>query len=159
MQIIIGPAYQIKSKAAFSLVEVMVSVALFIVLFTAIMRVVFPSSSGGHNQLRSYSMAMVLADWYLNYIESEIDRKGTLGSIAVGKQTDITNISSSLPSSEFELLRDYKVYTTCTCPKQPDGSQGDLYQIKITVNWSKKNGDGRPYNLDIVRYKVKPYAP
>ena len=123
------------------------------------MSTVFPGSSDGHNQLRSYSLAMVLADWYVNYLESEIDRTGKPGKIAIDNETDITNLSSSLPASDFEILRDYRVYVTCSCPKQPDGSIGGMFQISISINWSKTYGDGRPYKLDIVRYKVKPYAP
>lgn len=140
------------------MVEVLVSIALFVLLFTAIVGVIFPSSSDGHNQLRNYSQAMVLADWYVNFLESEIDREGEPKSVSIGKSKDVTNLSSPI-KQQFELLRDFRVSATCMSPKQSDGSLSELLEITIVISWSKTTGDGRPYKLEILRYKVKPYAP
>lgn len=142
---------------AFTVVEVMVSIILFSLVFAAIIRAISPSGTKGQAQLRTYSTAMTIANWYLNYYESEIDCKGKLKSIPTNHETDVTNLIKKSTNEEYGLIRNFRVFALATYPKTGKETQIQMYQIKITVRWGNTPGDGMPYSYDAFRWKTRPY--
>jgi len=150
-----------RNPAAFSLVEVMVSIILFAMLFGTIMKALTSTGTKGKGQLRTYSSAMSIASWYINFLESEITSKGTLtGLLSDNTEKDLTRLIKKKTNLEYNLIRGFKVLVNSSYP--PDTLNGNkaqksIYEIMVTVMWGNTPGDGRPFKFVSRSWKSKPY--
>lgn len=138
-----------KNRNGFSLVEVMVGVIIFVLMFTYIFRAFAPTATDSHNMLRGTTVAMNACNWYINLLEQNIQYDGSLPSSYLGKN-DITNEFSQDNFSAIRLLRSLKVTSDISL-------ENNLYNVKISFDWGNKENDkDRKHHFEMSRLLVQP---
>lgn len=138
-----------KAARGFSLVEVMVGVVIFVLMFTYIFRAFAPTATDSHNLLRGTTVAMNACNWYINFLEQRILFDGGLPETDLGKK-DITNEFSSSDFSDIKLLRSLKVTSDISV-------NNGLYSLKISFDWGNtENQTDRPHHFEMSRLLVQP---
>lgn len=137
------------SRFGFTLVEAMVGIILFFLMFTYIFSAFAPTATEGHNLLRGTTIAMNACNWYINSLEQRIQYDGSLNESELGK-TDITNCFNSDDFSDIKLLRALKVTSEISF-------NNNLYNVKISFNWGNNESDkDRNHHFEMSRLLVKP---
>ncbi len=145
-----------RERRAFSLVEVLVSLFIFGILFAAIFKAFAPTATDSHNLLRGYSFAMNLANRQISKLEAEIERFGQPETVALNKFVDITS-SAQADNKAIELLRNLQVRCKVTPGEVDDPEMINLFKIEVEVNWGNNDRDKRPHQFKLARWKVRPY--
>lgn len=145
-----------RKKHGFSLVEVLVSLFIFGILFAAIFKAFAPTATDSHNLLRGYSFAMNLANRQISKMEAEIERFGQPETLELNKKVDITS-DMQTDNAAIELLKNLKVVCKVTPGEVEDPTLENLFKIEIEVNWGNRKGDDRPHQFKLARWKVRPY--
>ncbi len=136
-------------RAGFSLLEVMVGLVLFMLIFGFTMRAFAPTATNTHNLIRGNTVAMDGCSWYLNDLEKRINYYGTLPSEMVG-QSDITDAFTPELFPDITFLRCLKVLADVELA-------GDLFKLKITFRWGNHDKDTRrPHSFEMSRLKTRP---
>lgn len=145
--------YRIKSnlnkRSGFTLVEAMIGIILFCLMFTYIFKAFAPTATEGHNLLRGTTIAMNASNWYINSLEQRIQYDGSLSESELGIN-DITNYFSSDDFSDIQMLRALKVTSVIKY-------SNNLYNVKINFNWGNSESDKeRKHHFEMNRLLVKP---
>lgn len=143
-------------KKAFSLVEVLVSLFIFGILFAAIFKAFAPTATDSHNLLRGYSFAMNLANRQISKMEAEIERFGQPETLALNKMVDITS-GAQADNAAIELLKNLQVLCRVSPGEIEDPNLENLFKIEVEVNWGNNKSDKRPHQFRLARWKVRPY--
>lgn len=131
-----------------SLIELLLGVTLFVMMFSHIMMAFAPTATDYHGLVRGYTVAINISTWYLNRIEGLIDFEGRLPAAQMGLDQDVTTIiRTHFPASKVELP-DLKV--------KVNTSQigAGLYQIEINITW--KAGAKNRHEYSMKRLKAAP---
>ncbi|MFZ5951981.1 MAG: type IV pilus modification PilV family protein [Candidatus Rifleibacteriota bacterium] len=142
-------------KKGFSLVEVMVSLFIFGIMFAAIFKAFAPTATDSHNLLRGYSFAMNLANRHICKIEAEIERFGLPENLPLNEFKDITG-DAQADNTAIELLKNLLVRCRVTPGEVEDPALENLFKIEIEVNWGNNDHDKRPHQFKLARWKVRP---
>lgn len=137
------------NRSGFTLVEAMVGIILFCLMFTYIFKAFAPTATDGHNLLRGTTIAMNAANWYINSLEQRIQYEGSLPEDELGIN-DITNCFNLNDFSDIKMLRALKVISFIQF-------KNNLYTVKITFNWgNNENEKDRKHHFEMCRLLVKP---
>lgn len=136
-------------RKGISLVEAMVGMILFCLMFVYIFRAFAPTATASHNLLRGTTIAMNACNWYLNSLEQQIQYEGALSSSELGKR-DVTELFTQNQFSDIEMLRSLKATSDIAL-------SNNLYNAKITFRWSDREGDSkRAHHFELSRLLVQP---
>ncbi len=137
------------NRKGFTLVEAMIGIILFCLMFTYIFKAFAPTATTGHNLLRGTTIAMNACNWYINSLEQRIQYDGSLPDSDLGVN-DITNYFNTDDFSDIKMLRALKVISLIQY-------KNNLYTVKITFNWSNSESDtDRKHHFEMSRLLVKP---
>ena len=143
------PAINYKKRCGLSLVEAMVGIIIFSIMFVFIFRAFAPTATASHNLLRGTTVAMNACNWYINSLEQRIQFEGALPDSELGKN-DITFLFRRDEFSEIATLRSLKATSEITL-------KDNLYTAKISINWgNKENEKERTHHFEMSRLLVQP---
>lgn len=136
-------------RVGFSLLEGMVGMVIFMLIFTFTMRAFTPTATDTHNLIRGHTIAMDGCSWYLNDLEKRINYYGTLPAGMMG-QSDITAAFTPDLFPDIPFLRCLKVVADVE-------ADGDLFKLKVTFQWGNNDQDvKRPHSFEMSRWKTRP---
>jgi hypothetical protein len=136
-------------KRGMSLVEVMVGLVLFFLVFGATFKAFAPTATDSHNLLRGVTIAMNAGNWYLNELERKINYEGALDIDLMGSN-DVTYMFTEDYFSDIALLR----ALAATSNIEMDGN---VYKVKIDFRWGNHINDAkRNHNFTLSRLIVQP---
>ncbi len=137
------------NRFGISLVETMVGIILFFLVFGATFRAFAPTATASHNLLRGATIAMNACNWYLNELEQRIRYEGALSASELGEK-DVTGLFVKENFSDIVMLRSLKATSNITLTK-------NLYNAKISFRWENSEGDKvRNHNFELSRLLVQP---
>ena len=145
-------------RKGLSLLEVVVSILLFFLLFSAVMSGFAPSATDSHNQLRGYTSATVVANWFINRTEAQIERYFGAIPFELGVEHDITPLIKAHVGEQISLLHNLQVLAWVVHPIIDGTPNADIFAITAEVRWGNHAGDSRPHRFKLSRWKVKPNA-
>jgi hypothetical protein len=132
-----------------SLVEVMVGLVLFFLVFGATFRAFAPTATDSHNLLRGVTIAMNAGNWYLNEVERKVNYEGALEASFLGS-TDVSSMFTEDYFSDITLLRALEATSNITV-------DGNLYNVKIDFRWGNHTNDTKKsHNFTLSRLIVQP---
>ncbi|MDD3001834.1 MAG: hypothetical protein PHF29_08785 [Candidatus Riflebacteria bacterium] len=132
-----------------SLVECMVGIILFFLVFGATFKAFAPTATSSHNLLRGATIAMNACNWYLNELEQRIQYEGALPASELG-ETDVTSVFTKDNFSDIKMLRSLKATSNITL-------KNNLYNAKIVFRWGNSEGDKvLKHNFELSRLLVQP---
>ncbi len=138
-----------KPAKGFSLIEVMVGMIIFFLLFGYTVRALAPTATDSHNLLRGVTVAMNACNWYLNDLERRINYLGELPASDLG-ENDVTMLFSENDFSDIRMLRNLRATSQVSL-------KGDLYNMRIEFRWGNHDSDyKRPHNFELSRLKTRP---
>ena len=140
-----------KNKRGLSLVETMIGLIIFTIMFVFIFRAFAPTATANHNLLRGTTVAMNACNWYLNFLEKRIQYEGALPEGELGKN-DITYFFSKDEFSEIATLRSLKAISEITL-------SNNLYTAKVTLKWGNKENESEnnlAHHFEMSRLLVQP---
>jgi len=136
-------------RKGFSLLEAMVGMVIFFLLFGYTVRALAPTATDSHNLLRGVTVAMNACNWYLNDLERRINYLGELPAGDLG-ETDVTLLFSDDYFSDIEMLRNLQATSYISL-------EGNLYKMRIVFRWGNHDADDkRPHNFELSRLKTRP---
>jgi hypothetical protein len=136
---------QNRPRRAMSLIEILLGVTLFVLIFSHVMTAFAPTATDFQRVVRGYTVALSIANWYLNHIEGIILYEGRLPPAHLGAEKDVTSLLRDQFGKTFLELRDGRA--TSSIVMAGDG----LYQIDLTLTWGGQ-GKGR-HVYTISRFK------
>ena len=138
-----------KSRSGVSLVEAMVGIIIFSILFVIIFRAFAPTATTNHNLLRGTTVAMNACNWYLNSLEQRIQYEGALPDTEIGEH-DITFLFRRDEFSEISTLRGLKA--TCDI-----SLNNNLYSAKVTLKWANSESEKKlSHHFEMSRLLIQP---
>lgn len=138
-----------KSARGFSLIEVMIAMIIFFLLFGYTIRALAPTATDSHNLLRGVTVAMNACNWYLNELERRINHLGELPASDLG-ENDVTMAFSDNDFSDIKMLRSLQATSQISL-------EGDLYNMRIEFRWGNHDSDyKRPHSFELSRLKTRP---
>jgi hypothetical protein len=138
-----------RQRSGFSLLEAMIGMIIFFLLFGYTVRALAPTATDSHNLLRGATVAMNACNWYLNDLERRISYLGELPAADLG-ETDVTLLFSDDYFSDIEMLRNLKATSYISL-------EGDLYTMRIVFRWGNHDADEkRPHSFELSRLKTRP---
>ena len=138
-----------RKKSGLSLVEAMVGVIIFALIFVFVFRAFAPTATASHNLLRGTTVAMNACNWYLNSLEQKIQFEGALPDSELGKN-DITFLFRRDEFSEITTLRSLEATSEISL-------KDNLYTAKITMKWgNKENEKNQSHQFEMSRYLIQP---
>ena len=138
------------NKRGVSLVEAMVGIIIFSIMFIFIFRAFAPTATASHNLLRGTTLAMNACNWYLNSLEQKIQFEGALPDSEMGTN-DITFLFRSDEFSEIATLRSLKATSEISL-------KDNLYTAKVSITWGNKENDKeRTHHFEMSRLLIQPY--
>lgn len=138
-----------KSAKGFSLIEAMIGMIIFFLLFGYTVRALAPTATDSHNLLRGVTVAMNACNWYLNDLERRINYLGELPASDLG-ENDVTMLFSENDFSDIRMLRNLRATSQVSL-------KGDLYNMRIEFRWGNHDSDyKRPHNFELSRLKTRP---
>ena len=133
-----------------SLIEIIMSIFIFALLFGQVFSAYAPA-------------ATAIASWYINMVESIIDRTGGFASRDSGLKTGdlgvekyITPIILLGMGEELEIMHNLLVLATVLNPTVNGKISQELFEIKVEVRWGNNFSDNRPHRFKTSRWKIKP---
>ncbi len=138
-----------KKRSGISLVEAMIGIIIFSIMFVFIFRAFAPTATASHNLLRGTTVAMNACNWYINSLEQKIQFEGALPESELGKN-DITFLFRRDEFSEIATLRSLKATSEITL-------KDNLYTAKISINWGNTENDKETtHHFEMSRLLVQP---
>lgn len=138
-----------KSAKGFSLIEVMVAMIIFFLLFGYTINALAPTATDSHNLLRGVTVAMNACNWYLNDLERRVNYLGELPASDLG-ENDVTMLFNDNDFSDIAMLRNLRATSQISL-------EGNLYNMQIKFRWGNHDRDHkRPHNFELARLKTKP---
>lgn len=139
-----------------SLLEVMIAMVIFVLIFTFTFKAFAPTATDAHSMLRGVTVAMNACNWYLNELEQKINYNGGLPDSELG-ENNITHIFKDLNAdddmlmfSDLLLLRNLMVTSDISL-------DGNLYQMTVQFKWGRHDRDhSRPHGYKLSRLKTRP---
>ncbi len=145
----IGVSFLKLNSKGISLVETMVGLVLFFLLFGFTFKAFAPAATDGHNLLRGVTIAMNAGNWYLNELERKINYNGALESSEIGEK-DVSHMFTEDLFSDIAMLRSLRATSKVSL-------EGSLYTAKIYFKWGNHDSDEkRTHNFDLSRLIVQP---
>ena len=136
-------------RHGFSLVEAMIGMIIFFLLFGYTVRALAPTATDSHNLLRGATVAMNACNWYLNDLERRINYLGELPASELG-ENDVTLVFHEDYFSDIVMLRNLQAKSNISL-------NGDLYTLNIEFRWGNHDNDNsRPHNFHLSRLKTRP---
>lgn len=130
-----------------SLIEVLLGITLFVLLFSHVMTAFAPTATDYHRLVRGYSLAITIANWYINLQEGAIFYHGKLDADELGLKKDVTAlIRRNFPQCERELPK-LKVLVNQSLVGT------NLYQIELSLTWE---AGSKQHQYAINRLKAAP---
>ena len=140
---------KISNRSGISLVEAMIGIIIFTLMFVFIFRAFAPTATASHNLLRGTTIAMNACNWYLNTLEQQIQYEGALQSSDLG-QKDITSLFKGDEFSEIATLRSLKITSDIKL-------ENNLYNAKVSISWGNKENDKeRTHHFEMSRLLIQP---
>ena len=140
---------KISNRSGVSLVEAMIGIIIFTLMFVFIFRAFAPTATASHNLLRGTTIAMNACNWYLNTLEQQIQYEGALQSSDLG-QKDITYLFKGEEFSEIATLRSLKITSDIKL-------ENNLYNAKVSITWGNKENDKeRTHHFEMSRLLIQP---
>jgi hypothetical protein len=140
---------KISNRSGISLVEAMIGIIIFTLMFVFIFRAFAPTATASHNLLRGTTIAMNACNWYLNTLEQQIQYEGALQSSDLG-QKDITYLFKGEEFSEIATLRSLKITSDIKL-------ENNLYNAKVSITWGNKENDKeRTHHFEMSRLLIQP---
>ena len=139
------------NKSGLSLVEVMVGVIIFSILFVFIFRAFAPTATNNHNLLRGTTVALNACNWYINSLEQRIQYEGALPDSELGIN-DITFLFRRDEFSEIATLRSLKATSEISL-------NDNLYTAKVTLKWGDRENEPEKdlaHHFEMYRLLVQP---
>ena len=137
------------NRSGISLVEAMIGIIIFTLMFVFIFRAFAPTATASHNLLRGTTIAMNACNWYLNTLEQQIQYEGALQSSDLG-QKDITSLFKGDEFSEIATLRSLKITSDIKL-------ENNLYNAKVSISWGNKENDKeRTHHFEMSRLLIQP---
>lgn len=99
-----------RRRRGVSLIEAMIGMVIFFLLFGYTIRALAPTATDSHNLLRGVTVAMNACNWYLNDLERRINYFGELPSADLG-ENDVTLLFSDDYFSDIEFLRNLQAHS------------------------------------------------
>lgn len=147
------------SRQGLSLIETMVGIIIFCIIFVFVFRAFAPTATASHNLLRGTTVAMNAGNWYLNELERSIRSlaKGESLNLSIG-ENDITNEFSEEKFSDIKLLRGFQAICSIKYGKDAEGKENqNSYNVNISFKWSnKENNKEKTHHFEMHRLIVKP---
>lgn len=141
-------SYKGRSRG-FSLLETLIGVVLFVLIFGFTMNAFSPTATDSHNLIRGSTIAMGGCSWYLNDLEKRINYHGDLPAGMMGEKDITTEFSTDL-FPDLPFLRCLKVTSNIE-------RDGDLYKLRVTFQWGNHDKDyRRPHRFEMGRLKTRP---
>lgn len=138
-----------KSVKGFSLVEVMVAMIIFFLIFGYTINALAPNATDSHNLLRGVTVAMNACNWYLNELERRVNYLGELPASDLG-ENDVTLKFSDKDFSDIAMLRNLRATSQISLV-------GNLYSMRVEFRWGNHDRDvKRPHRFELTRLKAKP---
>ncbi len=136
-----------------SVLEVLVGIVLFVLLFTYIMSAFAPTATDYQGMVKGFTTAVIVAEWYVNYVEGVINLEGGLPSSVKGLAKDVTTVCSQKFKEAMTVdLKNAKVISQVYVPNPNDFP--NLVHIKVTVTWKGRGVQYHVYTME--RYKTIP---
>ena len=140
---------RLSNRSGISLVEAMIGIIIFTLMFVFIFRAFAPTATASHNLLRGTTIAMNACNWYLNTLEQQIQYEGALQSSDLG-QKDITYLFKGEEFSEIATLRSLKITSDIKL-------ENNLYNAKVSITWGNKENDkDRTHHFEMSRLLIQP---
>ncbi len=134
---------------ALTLLEVMIGLLIFTILFLAAASAFAPSGTTHHSLLRDSTQVMRLANYFLNDVEKKIAYSGDLDAGLLGEH-DMTAYFLQERFKEAPLIRSLKAESKIT---DRDGA----YAVRLTIKWDDKPNVARPrHHITLERLIAKP---
>jgi hypothetical protein len=119
------------------MVEILLGVTLFVLIFSHTMTAFAPTATDYQRMVRGFTMAINVANWYINHIEGIITYQGELPASEMGIERDVTTVVTERFGASLGELRELKVTATLV---QVGPS---LVQISVNLDWG---GSGRGHH-------------
>ena len=130
-----------RANKCFSLVEIILGLALFVLIFSNTMIAFAPTATDYHQLIRGNTVAINLCEWYISHLEGLINLDGSLPASAFGLSNDVTaQIKSALPDA-FSKLRKAKILADVTM------AGPGLYKIQLVITWGASQTANHKYTL------------
>lgn len=141
--------YSFNKRSGISLVEAMVGIIIFSIMFVFIFRAFAPTATASHNLLRGTTVAMNACNWYLNSLEQKIQFEGALPDSELGTN-DITFLFRRDEFSEIATLRSLKATSEISL-------KNNLYNAKISIKWGNyENEKETTHHFEMSRLLIQP---
>lgn len=136
-----------KTFAGISLIEILLGITLFVLMFSHVMTAFAPTATDYNRLVRGYTLSITIANWYINHLEGLIFFQGELPATELGLQMDKTSLILDNFRHAAKELPKLKVLVNQSLV----GNK--LYQIDLTVNWET---GAKPHQYAISRLKAAP---
>ncbi len=139
----------LKACRGLSVVEVLIGIVLFVLLFTQVMTAFAPTATDYQGMVRGFTTAINVANWYINRVEGIINLEGSLPSSETGLQKDVTDTCrAKFGDAMMVELKEVKVTANVF-----QISKG-LYQIDVALAWKGRGSNLHNYSMS--RLKTAP---
>lgn len=123
-------------RQGFSLIEIVLGLALFVLLFSHVMMALTPTATNYQGMVRGYTLAAVIGNWYINQIEGRINLDGQIPDSELGTFQDVTPFVDQHFGETFRHeFRDAEAQAAV------NEIEKGLYRIEFRISWGAGRGE------------------